>query len=837
MYSNAATDYLFTGQEVGGEYVYPTADQNAVIVFSNPNDLGFFLSAKDGDFTTDGMTISTMACDTEDITIGNAPAAVLSATMMNPQGLMDTLTWGYGAAYIGAETASATADTYNSRPCHIYVNSVHFSINANGVAYRNTTNLGTIGGSPLAVIANSDGSDVYFVTTNGVGRRVNNAFSVISTPNPAQTFLAAKYVDEDAPIGIALDANGCPSVFNDVSNNTKTTYTYIPMGVYDFSNVDAFGITFNAEAYDKMVLFDADATDWVQSLDFTTPKDLSTIISALMTEMGLTANISASAVNTALSWAENPITSYSVTYRQVLKWLAEAIGCNARISRTGTAVDFMPYNATPITDSNGNAIVISCDTIVGSTRTKYRNAVPAINEVICYNTVGAGYEYHDPLLPVNTTMVPLYVVANPFIDPSSDDQPIEDLCTLVDDIPAYYPTTLNVVCSDPRIDAGDFVTVTETDNSNTYVIPVMTQSIHWCGSCRTQYGATGNKVRQIPEAITDCSDLSGVVSSNPAAVVNMIQAHGIDADWITAGTISDRNGNNTWNLDTGNFTLTTGKIETTYTHTYEYTDYDASDITRITQIMSGQITPTDADYEKYDTDGNGYIRLLDRVRIQAMIDNHENLTKTITTTIDPSANNKAIAIRVQIPAIGQAAAVDRYATYAVSQVNVNTGTFFDLFASTVTTDTAVHHDETDDTYININGNYIEFLDEYALPHVMMTRSSLDYDDTSGNHVVIEPTGITFKDGTASPTMCVIRRSLTNAGSVNIPLENGVYIAITTHQNNSTASQSGLAIIQVNNTSSILEIATANNSTLSISNKVLTWTTTNTYRQLRLIYLS
>ena len=838
MYSNAATDYLFTGQEVGGEYVYPTAGQNAVIVFANPDDENFFLSAKDGDFTTDGMAITTMACDTDDITIGNAPAAVLNATLMNPNGLMETLTWGYGSAYIGVEIDSTTADKQSTHPCAVKGGLATFSMDANGTAYRNGSSLGAIGGSPLAIISDYSGADVYFITTTGMGRRKSLVFSVVSTPNDAQKYMAAKYTDTDAPIGIALDANGCPYIFNNVANDTKTTYTYIPMGKYDFSNVDAFGITFTAEAYNEMTLFDADATDWVQSLDFSTPQTISDLITALMTEMGMTANVSASAVNTGVSLSENPITSYSVTYRQVLKWLAEAIGCNARISRTGGVVEFVPYDATPITDSSTppNALVISCDTIVGNTRTKYRNAVPAINQVVCYNTVGAGFEYHDPNLPVGTPMVPMYVVANPFIDPSSSMQPVEDLCGLVDDIPTYNPTTISVVCSDPRIDAGDFVTVTETDNSNTYVIPVMTQTIYWNGSCRTQYGATGNKVRQIPDAITDSSDLSGVVSSNPAAVVNMIQAHGIDADWITAGTISDRNGNNTWDLDTGDLSITTGKIETTYTHTYYYTDYSASDITRIQQIIAGQITPTETDYEKYDTDGNGYIRVLDMVRIQAMIDNQENLTKTITTTIDPSANNKAIAIRVQIPAIGQAAAVDRYATYAVSQVNVNTATFVDLFASNAHLDEVLIQDDVSGD-IELGGGSILFSDTNNNTTVTMTGSSLDYDDGNNNHTVITPTGVTYRDGVASPTERILRRSRASSGTSTVTLEAGVYIAYVTHTNSSTVTETGMYIIQAGTTSSIREVVAAGNQTLSVSGLTLTWTTSNSNRQLRLVYIS
>ena len=116
------------------------------------------------------------------------------------------------------------------------------------------------------------------------------------------------------------------------------------------------------------------------------------------------------------------------------------------------------------------------------------------------------------------------------------------------------------------------------------------------------------------------------------------------------------------------------------------------------------------------------------------------------------------------------------------------------------------------------------------------------DGTNTNRTTMYPTGIEFNDGTASAGLRVIKRTIDSASSsspvtVTITLENGVYLAIVTHTNNSTSTQQGLYVIQCYNTSCILTVADAANSTLSISGRTLSWTVTNTYRALRLIKLS
>jgi len=106
-----------------------------------------------------------------------------------------------------------------------------------------------------------------------------------------------------------------------------------------------------------------------------------------------------------------------------------------------------------------------------------------------------------------------------------------------------------------------------------------------------------------------------------------------------------------------------------------------------------------------------------------------------------------------------------------------------------------------------------------------------------NVSTLRGTGLTFKDGTASSRLRVIKRTMDSADSTDITLEHGAYLAIVTHTNNSTTTQQGLYLIQCYNTSAVTPIVAAANSTLSISGDTLTWTTTNTYRALRLILLT
>lgn len=536
MYNDGVITTEFTGyyDAEEGEYVSPSGHQNLLIKFP-----AFCLSADDGDITDSGVTITSETGDAEDITIGNTPSKVLTATMLNPVGLMEGLTWGEGTVYIGVATATEAYDS--GAEVYAKKGTAEYAITDTQIVPPTGTAI-SYDGEPTAIVVGNDGTAWFYTDTKAYyydGSAVAEA-----TQNDA--FVLHKY--QNAPQrGILLDANGLPS--DTWANGESNTYTYVPMGVYDFSNVDAFGITFGVEAYDRMTLFDADATDWVASLDFTTAKTLSGILSELMTEMGFTGNytVSASAVNTALTYSENPITAYAVTYRQILRWIAEAMGCSARMGRTG-GVELWAWNST-------SQETITPYTIISNTRTKARYTVPQITEVVCYDTLGMNYAS-------GSEGVPYYISANPFLTGlDTSVAPLTNICTLLRGIPVYYPSVIGQMYADPRLDTGDFVTLQTTDGTTPYAVPVMRQTLHWGGVCEATLVASGNQQRAVPSDLID-NNLSTTVNGRKIL-------EGVDAKRIT---VLDEQENVLFNADTetdevniAGFTVTDNGLDYTLT--------------------------------------------------------------------------------------------------------------------------------------------------------------------------------------------------------------------------------------------------------------------------------
>lgn len=536
MYNDGVITNEFTGyyDAEEGEYISPSGHQNLLIKFP-----AFYLSADDGDIADSGVTISSETGGAEDITIGNAPAKVLTATMLNPVGLMEGLTWGEGTVYIGVATATETYDS----DAEVYAKkgTAEYAITDTQIVPPTGTAIG-YQGDPAAIVVSDDGTAWFYTDTNAY----YYDGSAVAEATQSDAFTLHKYQNA-SQIGILMDANGLPSTT--WANGESNTYTYVPMGVFEFSNVDAFGITFGVETYDRMRLFDADATDWVASLDFTTAKTLSGILSELMTEMGFSGNytVSASAVNTGLTYSENPITAYAVTYRQILRRIAEAMGCSARMSRTG-GVELWTWDSI-------SQETITPYTIIGNTRAKARYTVPQITEVVCYDTLGMNYAS-------GSEGVPYYISANPFLTGlDTSVTPLTNINLLLRGIPVYYPSVIGQMYADPRLDAGDFVTLQTTDGTSPYVVPVMRQTLHWGGVCEATLVASGNQQRAVP---------SDLIDNNLATTVNGRKIlNGVDAKRIT---VLDEDENVLFNADTetdevniAGFTVTDNGLDYTLT--------------------------------------------------------------------------------------------------------------------------------------------------------------------------------------------------------------------------------------------------------------------------------
>lgn len=125
-----------------------------------------------------------------------------------------------------------------------------------------------------------------------------------------------------------------------------------------------------------------------------------------------------------------------------------------------------------------------------------------------------------------------------------------------------------------------------------------------------------------------------------ATIAGGIQAWMITAANLVAGTISSEQGNFLINLDGGTIdTSATGA-------TYKNSDYSQADLDRINQINLKTVTPTLADYEKLDVNGDGAISITDAVQIQQIISGAQtvNFTTRWRLRIDPADGNNLLKI-------------------------------------------------------------------------------------------------------------------------------------------------------------------------------------------------
>lgn len=125
-----------------------------------------------------------------------------------------------------------------------------------------------------------------------------------------------------------------------------------------------------------------------------------------------------------------------------------------------------------------------------------------------------------------------------------------------------------------------------------------------------------------------------------ATIAGGIQAWMITAANLVAGTIASEQGNFLINLDGGTIdTSATGA-------TYKNSDYSQADLDRINQINLKVVTPTLADYEKLDVNGDGTISITDAVQIQQIIGGTRtvNFTTRWRLRINPADGNNLLKI-------------------------------------------------------------------------------------------------------------------------------------------------------------------------------------------------
>ena len=194
--------------------------------------------------------------------------------------------------------------------------------------------------------------------------------------------------------------------------------------------------------------------------------------------------------------------------------------------------------------------------------------------------------------------------------------------------------------ANPLLEAGDAIAI--MDYKGNYHISLITNlTFNWGSATSIACGAESASKKDLELS----NPTTSVIQSAVTAAYDYIAAKKISADSITAGTLGVNGTITATDLEitggeVGGLSIIDSALETAYTHPYTYTSEDA---TRIQQIILGNITPTDEDYELYDFDGNGIINTVDYARCNKLVQNYGGVLTT-TVRIDPHSINKTFYV-------------------------------------------------------------------------------------------------------------------------------------------------------------------------------------------------
>ena len=466
----------------------------------------------------------------DDLQMGVAPGSEISFTALNRNGLLDDFQYGECAPYIGVMVSSSAytweaiaGDTWGSLKDKTWRDITACSCSdafctaimnygtANAVRFdgHSTEPYLTVNGSaanvqpPFSVNALLiDGDDVYACSANGnVWMRTWDATTKKLKDNLACTWEAIsgdtwgslkdktwrdieKWVrPNDFMMSKIKRWTGRGLVWRDrvlheFTAKSVDTWEYCPLGIFTAGAPKRRVQKVSVTGMDRMEKFDADASDWWNSISWDNGLTLHTLLQRICAQLGVTLATSNTYPNANVV-VKNPLSANGLTYRDILRYVAEA-GCSyARFNRDGALE--LAWFSTPT-----NAPTINANRYFSAETAEY--TVPVITAVQLLAdaddigvTVGSGSNGYQ-------------IVDNPFLAFSNQTQGkamAQAIYTRLTAFSAYSPVSIKTLC-DPSIQAGDIIIVTV--EGETRSIPVFTATI---APTRATYDCTGNVSRPV----------------------------------------------------------------------------------------------------------------------------------------------------------------------------------------------------------------------------------------------------------------------------------------------------------------------------------------------------
>lgn len=260
---------------------------------------------------------------------------------------------------------------------------------------------------------------------------------------------------------------------------TIEKYEYVPIGKFLPTQPKKRRVSrIDFSATDRMVLFDTDATAFLDSLTY--PTTIGDILAKLCGYVGVTLSTT-SFINSTRRLEEALFDGEEVTCREILGWIAEAACSYARMTRDGE-LEVVWFGTEPINIPMNQYFNIDVAEYSVKPIDKLQIMGSETDIGVIIGTGTNGYQ----------------IVDNPYLYGKNDAEVRALGVPIFNRLAAYAafaPITARAVC-DWSIQAGDIISITLQET--TYTLPIYRQTITWNGGgCRVTYESTGAQSRPV----------------------------------------------------------------------------------------------------------------------------------------------------------------------------------------------------------------------------------------------------------------------------------------------------------------------------------------------------
>ena len=471
----------------------------------------------------------------EDLTIGAAPSAELKLSVVNREGLLDGFGYGECRVLLGVRTGSTAWERGTAGLCTAVLGyGTAGAVRFDGCAaepYLLAEGKATAAQPPSAVQAlvieeNTvycvlESGDVWTAVWTGSALEELDQYTWEKLAQYTWAQAAARRWAEYAPATDLSDfmrrklqrwkGRGLwytDDVCWEFRDTAVDRFEYVPLGVFDPDTpskrrTQVVSVTAN----DRMARFDADAADWWNGLGW--PMTVQELLKKLCLRAGVPLATTGTFLNSGRVIPSAPLQASSLTYRDVLKWIAEIAGGYARMTRNG-ALELAWFQTADVSLTAGQYFP---DT------EKAEYTVPQITGVQVLNAE------NDVGVLAGSKGNVYQIMDNPLLyGKESEVRALaENIRRRLAAFPAYAPMTARAL-GNWAVQAGDIIQV---DGA---ALPVFSVAIRYGGGVKCTYQSTGGTARSQPSTERRETFRQAAAIHQLSVTVQGIEDHVADTD-------------------------------------------------------------------------------------------------------------------------------------------------------------------------------------------------------------------------------------------------------------------------------------------------------------------